>query len=311
MKTIITEAYGSVEEFKMAELEKPEVAGNEVLVAVHAVAVNRMDVKVRAGDFKKVIPLSFPIIFGWDISGTVKEVGERVEDFKVGDEVVGKAELKKPGGFAEYIVMEDKLLVNKPENVSYEDAAAVPLTSMTAWQMLKDKAEIEAGEKVFIHAGSGGVGSFAIQLAKYFGAEVTTTTSGKNVDFVKGLGADTVINYKEEDFSECKSEFDVVLDTLGGEILEKSYDVLKTGGRLVSIAGKPDKEVAEEKGVTAMYLNSSTKVDQLEKIIELVSEGKVKPAVGKIFPFSVEGVQEAHELSESGHARGKIIVKIK
>src|SRR5699024_12738113 len=127
-------------------------------------------------DFKKVIPMSFPIIFGWDISGTVKEAGELVEDFKVGDEVVGKAELKKPGGFAEYVVMEDKLLVNKPENISFEDAAAVPLTSMTAWQMLKDKAEIEAGEKVFIHAGSGGVGSFAIQLAKYFGAEVTTTT---------------------------------------------------------------------------------------------------------------------------------------
>lgn len=311
MKAIITEAYGGVEEFKTAELETPGVAGNEVLVEVHAVAVNRMDVKVRAGDFKKVIPLSFPIIFGWDISGTVKEVGELVEKFKAGDEVVGKAELKKPGGFAEYIVMEDKLLVSKPDNVSFEEAAAVPLTSMTAWQMLKDKAEIEAGEKVFIHAGSGGVGSFAIQLAKYFGAEVTTTTSGKNVEFVKDLGADTVINYREEDFSERKREFDVVLDTLGGEIQEKSYDVLKPGGRLVSIAGKPDKELAEEKGVTAMYLNSSTKVDQLEKIMGLVSEGKVKPAVGQIFPFSVEGVQEAHKLSESGHAKGKIIVKIK
>lgn len=311
MKTIITEAYGGLEEFKMAELEKPEVAGNEVLVEVHAVAVNRMDVKVRAGDFKKVIPLSFPIVFGWDISGTVTDVGELVEDFEAGDEVVGKAELKKRGGFSEYIVMEDKLLVNKPGNVTFEDAAAVPLTSLTAWQMLKDKAEIESGEKVFIHAGSGGVGSFAIQLAKHFGAEVTTTTSGKNVDFVKDLGADTVINYKEEDFSERKSEFDVVLDTLGGEIQEKSYDVLKQAGRLVSIAGKPDREVAEEKGITAMHLNSSTKIDQLEKIIELVSEGKVKPAVGNIFPFSVEGVQEAHKLSESGHARGKIIVKIK
>lgn len=255
MKTIITEAYGGLEEFKMAELEKPEVAGNEVLVEVHAVAVNRMDVKVRAGDFKKVIPLSFPIVFGWDISGAVTDVGELVEDFEAGDEVVGKAELKKRGGFSEYIVMEDKLLVNKPGNVTFEDAAAVPLKSLTAWQMLKDKAEIEAGEKVFIHAGSGGVGSFAIQLAKHFGAEVTTTTSGKNVDFVKDLGADTVINYKEEDFSERKSEFDVVLDTLGGEIQEKSYDVLKQAGRLVSIAGKPDREVAEEKGITAMHLN--------------------------------------------------------
>src|SRR5699024_10512026 len=256
-------------------------------------------------------PMSFPIIFGWDISGTVKEVGDLVTDFKAGDAVVGKAELKKPGGFAEYIVMENKLLVNKPENISFEDAAAVPLTSMTAWQMLKDKAEIKAGEKVLIHAGSGGVGSFGIQLAKYFGADVTTTTSGKNIDLVKDSGADTVIKYKEEDCYEHKSKFDVVLDTLGGEIQEKSYDVLKPGGRLVSIAGKPDKEAAEKKGVTAMYLNSSTKVDRLEKIMELVSKGKVKPAVGKIFPFSVEGVQEAHKLSESGHARGKIIVKIK
>lgn len=311
MKAIITEAYGGVEEFKMTELEKPEVTGNEVLVEVHAVAVNRMDVKVRAGDFKKVIPLSFPIVFGWDISGTVKEVGELVEDFKTGDEVVGKAELKKRGGFSEYIAMEDKLLVSKPENLTFEDAAAVPLTSMTAWQMLKDKADIKEGEKVLIHAGSGGVGSFAIQLAKYFGAEVATTTSGKNADLVKDLGADTVINYKEEDFSERKSEFDVVLDTLGGEIQEKSYDVLKPGGRLVSVAGKPDKEAAEEKDITAMHLNSSTKVDQLEKIIELVSEGKVKPVVGHTLPFSVEGVQEAHRLSESGHAKGKIVVKVK
>lgn len=292
MKAIITEAYGGVEEFKMTALERPVAEGNEVLVEVHAPAVNRMDVNVRAGDFKNVIPMSFPIIFGWDISGTVKEVGDLVTDFKAGDAVVGKAELKKPGGFAEYIVMENKLLVHKPENVSFEDAAAVPQTSMTAWQMLKDKADIKEGKKVLIHAGSDGVGSFAIQLAKYFGAEVATTTSGKNADFVKDLGADTVINYKEEDFSERKSAFDVVLDTLGGEIQEKSYDVLKPGTRLVSIAGKPDKEAAEEKGVTAMSLNSRTKIEQLEKIIELVSEGKVNPAVGSTFPFTVEGVQQ-------------------
>lgn len=311
MKTIITEAYGGVEEFKEAELETPEAKGNDVLVEVHSTAVNPMDVKVRAGEFKDMIPMSFPIIFGSDISGTVKAVGEQVEDFEPGDEIFAKAKLKAPGGFAEYTLIEDKLLIRKPDNVSFEDAAAVPLASQTAWQMLKDNADIKEGERVLIHAGSGGVGSFAIQLAKYFGADVATTTSGRNVDLVNDLGADTVINYKEEDFSERKAEFDVVLDTLGGEILEKSYDVLKQGGRLVSVAGQPDEKLAEEKGITVKYQNTKTNVEQLEKIMELVSEGTVKPAVGKTFPFTVEGVQEAHKLSESGHARGKIVVNVK
>ena len=311
MKAIITEAYGGVEEFKEAALEKPEAKGHDVLIEVHSVAVNPMDVKVRAGEFEDMIPMTFPIIFGSDISGTVKEVGNLVEDFKEGDEIFAKGKLKAPGGFAEYTLIEDKLLIRKPDNVSFKDAAAVPLASQTAWQMLKDNADVKDGEKVLIHAGSGGVGSFAIQIAKHFGAEVATTTSGRNVDLVKGLGADTIINYKEEDFSERKAEFDVVLDTLGGEILEKSYDVLKPGGRLVSVAGKPDEALAEDKGITVKYQNTKTKVEQLEKIMDLVSKGQVKPAVGNTFPLTVEGVREAHKLSESGHARGKIVVNVK
>lgn len=311
MKSVVVEAYGSVDEFKMTERQVPKVKGNEVLVEVHAVSVNPIDWKIRAGYLKEMMAFSFPIVFGWDVSGVVKEVGEQVNGFQSGDKVFAKADMTKPGGFAECIVVEDNLLVKNPQHVTFEEAAAIPLAGLTAWQMLSDHAKVNEGEKVLIHAGSGGVGSFAIQFAKYIGATVATTTSRKNTDFVKDLGADIVINYEEEDFAEQVAAYDVVLDTLGGDVLEKSYDILKQGGRLITIAGQPNEELAQERNIIATYINSSVNVEQLARVGGLVSEGTIKVAIAQVFPFREEGVREAHQLSETGHARGKIIVKVK
>lgn len=311
MKAVIIENYGSADEFKMVEQEAPRIKSNEVLIEVHAVSVNPFDWKLRAGHFKDVIHMTFPIVFGWDVSGVVKEAGKDVTEFQAGDEVFAKAALKKPGGFAEYMVIEERHLVKKPPSLSFEEAAGIPVAGIAAWQALFDYAELREGEKVLIHAGSGGVGSFAIQFAKHFGATVATTTSGKNIDYVKDLGADFVINYKEEDFADQGAVFDVVLDTLGGAAFEKSYDVLKEGGRLVTLVGEPDEELAKEKGITVTYVNSKANVEQLAIIGDLAAQGKVKIVISEVFPFSEEGVRKAHQLSESGHARGKIIVRVK
>lgn len=293
------------------EQQASKVTGNDVLIEVHAVAVNAIDWRIRSGQLQEMIPFSFPIVFGWDVSGIVKEVGEHVKDFQVGDEIVARADMNKPGGFSEYIVIEEQRLVKKPENITFENAAALPLTSLAAWQMLVDHAKVKEGEKVLIQAGSGGVGSFAIQFAKHFGADVTTTTSSDNFDLVKDLGADTVIDFQEEDFAERDTKYDIVLDTLGGDALDKSYGILKSGGRLVTIAGEPNEALAKENDVTVTYLNTEDNAEQLAAIIQLLSEEKIKVAIAEVFPFNESGIRDAHRLSESGYASGKVVVKVK
>ena len=310
MKAMIIEAYGSADLFKTAELPVPVLRENEVLLEVRAVSINPFDCKIRAGLAKDYLPYTFPIILGWDVSGVVKAIGVQTSAFQIGDEVFARVGIKKPGGLAEYCAVEEHLLVKKPENLSFEQAAAIPLAAMTAWQMLVDKAGIRKGELVLIQGGAGGVGSFAVQLAGHFGAAVTATASGKNVELVRSLGADRVIDYQKEDFTECGSKFDVILDTVGGHVLTRSYDLLKPGGRLVSIAGRIDNEIAVEKKITALYFSSTTKVEQLREIGTMVSEGSVKTLIAAIFPFTAKGVRNAHLLSESGHAGGKIVVKV-
>lgn len=311
MKSIVIEDYGDVNELKLVEGPTPRAKGNEVLVEVHAVSVNPFEWKVRAGYFKDFMPFTFPIVLGSDVSGVVKEVGEQVTDFQVGDEVFASADLFKPGSYADFILIEDRLLARKPHNVSFEEAAAIPVAGLTPWQSLADHAKLKEGETVLIHGGAGGVGIFAIQFAKHFGATVATTTSGKNVEFVRGLGADIVINYEEQHFGDQLAKFDVVLDTIGGDVLAKSYDVLKPGGRLVTIAGQSDEELAREKGITASMVMMATNVEQLATIANLVSEGKVKVVISERFPFTEEGVRKAHLLSQTGHVKGKIILKMK
>lgn len=310
MKAIIIEAYGDIGQFKEAELPEPEISANEVLVEVRAVGVNPIDWKIRAGYLQDYLPFDLPIVFGWDVSGVVKRVGALVTDFSAGDEVLARADLKKPGAFADLIAIEEAQLVKKPENMTFEEAAAIPLAGMTAWQMLYDKVNLKAGETVLIHGGAGGIGVFAVQLAKRSGAEVITTGSGRNKEFLAALGADQFIDYRQEDFQNAVAGVDAVVDLIGGDVLERSYNVLKRGGRLVSVAGRPDQERAKKMGITVSYLNSKIKIDQLEELVELVSTGELKVVLADVLPFTLDGVRQAHVLSENGHAPGKIIVKM-
>ncbi len=311
MKAIIIEAYGDIEQFKEADLPEPEITEQEVLVEVHAVAVNPIDWKIRAGYLQDYLPFDMPIVFGWDVSGVVKKVGAQVTDFSVGDGVLARADLKKPGAFAEMIAIEEAQLVKKPENLPFEEAAAIPLAGMTAWQMLFDKVNLTSGETVLIHGGAGGIGIFAVQLAKRAGAKVIATASSRNKDFLLALGADRFIDYQKEDFQKLVHGADAVLDLIGGDVLERSYKVLKRGGRLVSVAGQPNQEEAKKMGITASYLNSKIKIDQLEELAGLASAGELKIVLADVLPFTLDGVRQAHALSETRHARGKIIVKVK
>lgn len=311
MKAIIIEEYGDIEQFKEVDLPEPKIAGQEVLVEVHAVAVNPIDWKIRAGYLQDYLPFDMPIVFGWDVSGVVEKVGAQVADFRVGDRVLARADLKKPGAFAEMIAIEESQLVKKPEKLSFEEAAAIPLAGMTAWQLLFEKANLVAGETVLIHGGAGGIGLFAVQLAKRAGAHVITTASGRNKDFLLALGVDAFIDYRKEDFQSVVDGVDVVVDLIGGDVLDRSYKVLKQGGRLVSVAEKPDQEKAKRMGITASYLNSKIKLAQLEELAGLAAAGELKVELADVLPFTLEGVKQAHALSETRHVRGKIIVKVK
>lgn len=243
MKAAYISRYGNIDDVQFDEQPKPSLTEDAVLVKVHAASINPLDLRVLEGEFKAILPVKFPFILGNDFAGTVVEVGSKVTQFKAGDEVYAKTDLN--GAFAEYTVVQQSSLALKPQNISMEQAAALPLVALTSWQALVEIAKVKAGQKVLIHAGSGGVGSIAIQLAKSIGATVATTTSAKNSGWVKELGADIIIDYKTMDFEQELKDYDVVLDTQGGKTLEKSLNVLKRGGRLISISGPPDHAFAE------------------------------------------------------------------
>lgn len=310
MKAIVIEKYGEAEELIEKELPKPAVKANQVLIEMRATSINPIDWKLRAGYMKDAIPFEFPLILGWDAAGIVSEVGEEVSDFKVGDEVFARPAMEN-GTYAEYVAVDENLVALKPENLTFQEAASTPLAGLTAWQCLVDFGEIKAGDKVFIQAGSGGVGSFAIQIAKSFGAYVISTASGKNEAFLKELGVDEFINYETTDFAEVVKDADIVVDTMGGEILEKSHDIVKKGGRLVSIAGEPNAEKAKANGIKAesLWLNPNGK--QLAELGELMEQGKVKSHIGHTFSLSAEGLRDAHKLSATHHAKGKIVIEVK
>ncbi|KMM38267.1 NADP-dependent oxidoreductase [Guptibacillus hwajinpoensis] len=308
MKAVVIEQYGGKDQLHEKELESPSPEKNQVVVESYATSINPIDWKLREGYLKEMLPFNFPIVLGWDISGVIKEVGEDVKDFKVGDRVFARPATTANGTYAEEVVVDDHLLARIPDSISFEEAASVPLVGLTAWQCLIDFADLQKGEKVLIHAGAGGVGSFAIQLAKYKGAFVATTASGKNEEYLKSIGADLVINYREQDFSEVVEEYDVVLDTMGGDIQDKSFSVLRGNGRLVSIVGEPDKNKAKEMGVRSGNVWLEPNGEQLKEIASLMDRGEIKASIGHRFPFGEEGIREAHALSESHHARGKIVI---
>lgn len=310
MKAIVIEQYGAAEELIEKELPKPVIKDNQVLIEMHATSINPIDWKVREGYMKEGMTFDFPLILGWDAAGVVSEVGENVTKFKVGDEVFARPAMEN-GTYSEYVAVEEDLVALKPQQVSFEEAASVPLAGLTAWQCIVDFGKIKAGDKILIHAGSGGVGSFGIQIAKSLGAYVLSTASGKNEAFLKELGVDEFINYETTDFTDVVKDVDLVVDTMGGEILQKSLDVVKPDGRLVSIAGQPDAEKAKANHITAesLWLNPNGK--QLAELGELMEKGKVNTHIGHTFPLTAEGLREAHELSETHHAKGKIVVTIK
>ncbi|MDS7944698.1 NADP-dependent oxidoreductase [Acinetobacter sp. V110_1] len=329
MKAAYISHYGNIDNVQFDEQTKPSVTNDTVLVKVHAASINPLDLRVLEGEFKAILPVKFPFILGNDFAGTVVEVGSKVTQFKVGDEVYAKTDLN--GAFAEYTVVQQSSLALKPQNISMEQAAALPLVALTSWQALVEIAKVKAGQKVLIHAGSGGVGSIAIQLAKSLGATVATTTSAKNSGWVKELGADIIIDYKTMDFEQELKDYDVVLDTQGGKTLEKSLNVLRRGGRLISISGPPDHAFAEvinpnwflkcvipmlswsirhkakKLGITYSFLFMQPNGQYLSKITELVEAGKIKPVVDQTYDFIQ--IKEALQYVNTGRAKGKVVLQ--
>lgn len=310
MKAIVIDEYGGADKLKEKDLERPEPESDEVLIKLHATAINPIDWKLRYGYLKEKISFDFPIVLGWDAAGVVEKVGKKVNSFNKGDRVFVRPETSNRGTYAEYTTAKEKLIAKIPDNISFKEAAAVPLAGLTAYQCLTDVGKLDSGEKVLVHAGAGGVGSLAIQIAKNLGAYVATTGSTKNVDFLKSLGADEIIDYTKADFFDLLNDYDLVVDTLGGEIQEQSFQVLKEGGRLVSLVKDPDQEKAKQFGVEAKFHWLEPNGKELEILAEMMENKTLDPVVGTTFPFSAAGLKEAHELSETHHARGKIIIEI-
>ena len=332
MKAFSLDRYGKTAQLRLAALPEPELGEDEVLVDVHAASINVLDSKIRNGEFKQLLPYRLPVILGNDVAGTVVRVGSRVRQFKPGDEVYARPDARRMGGFAERIAMNERDVAIKPRSVSMEEAASLPLVALTAWQVLVERADVQKGQRVFIHAGSGGVGTVAIQLAKHLGAFVATTTSTGNVAWVKALGADVVIDYRKEDFVTTLRDYDVVINSLGSDVLEKSVRVLKPGGKLISISGPPDpafgqqigaswpmtqimrllsrriRVLAKHRGVSYSFLFMRASGEQLSEITALVDAGILRPVIDRIFPF--ESLNEAMSYVDKGRAKGKVVVKV-
>ena len=304
MKAIRIHQYGGPEVLAQVEMQRPTPGPNEVLIKVQAASVNPIDWKLRAGYVKDVFPLTFPSTLGWDVSGTVEEAGATVTQFKRGDEVYA---LLEGGGYAEYATAKETVVARKPRTLDHIQAAAVPVAGLTAWQTLFEVAQLSAGQKVLIHAAAGGVGNFAVQFAKARGAHVIGTASSKNQAFLRESGVDTAVDYQKTRFEEVVRDVDVVLDTIGGDTLERSFKVLKKGGILVSLVQPPSQESATKYGVRALFYGAHASSSDLAEIAKLIDNGKVKPVVETVLPLAE--ARRAHELSQSGHTRGKIVLK--
>ena len=333
MNSYTVNRYGKKEKLHLTTMPEPVVKEKDVLVQIHAAGVNLLDSKIRNGEFKIFLPYKPPFILGHDVAGVITKVGSGVTKFKVGDEVYSRPADFRIGTFAEYISVNESDIALKPKNISMEEAASIPLVGLTVWQALVEKANLKKGQKVFIQAGSGGVGTFAIQFAKHLGALVATTTSAGNIALVKSLGADAVIDYKSEDFETKLKEYDVVLNSQDKKTLEKSLRILKPNGKVISLSGPPDldfgkqinanvflkivmrllsagiKRKAKTLGINFSFLFMRAEGNQLSQITKLIESGAIQPVVDKVFPF--EQTNEAMEYVESGRAKGKVVIKVK
>ena len=308
MKAVRIRKYGGPEVLQYEDAPRPHPQAGEVLVRVHAAGVNPIDWKVREGYMKDFWSHEFPLILGWDLSGVVEEVGPRVSQFNKGDEVYSLPDPTRNGAYADYVVVRESELALKPHSLHHIRAAAVPLAALTAWQSLFDTAQLESGQRVLIHAGSGGVGHFAVQLAKWKGAYVFATASTKNQDLLRKLGVDKPIDYTQQRFEDVARNIDIVLDTIGGETQERSWSVLKKRGNLVSLVQPPSEEKAEELGVRAAIIGAQPNGEQLAEIAKIIDSGKLSPIIERILPLSE--ARRAHELSQSGHTHGKIALRV-
>jgi NADPH:quinone reductase-like Zn-dependent oxidoreductase len=308
MKAVRIHEYGGPEVLKYEDAPRPQPAPDEVLIRVHAAGVNPVDWKVRAGYAKDRLKYKMPFIPGWDVSGVVEETGLDTVRLKVGDEVYSRPDISRDGSYAEYMVVRESETALKPKSIDHVQAAAIPLTSLTAWQALFDAANLTAGQKVLIHGAAGGVGTFAVQFAKLKGAHVIGTASKKNHEYLRSLGAEETIDYNTTKFEDVVHDVDVVLDTITGETTERSWKVLKKGGILVSILQPPSREKAAAHGVRCAHVFVQPKVEQLNEIAKLVDTGKLKVIVEKVFPLWE--ARAAQELSATGHVRGKIVIRI-
>lgn len=333
MKSFTVNRYSKKEKLQLTETAEPLVKDNDVLVQVYATGVNLLDAKIRNGEFKIFLPYKTPFTLGHDVAGVVIKIGSRVSKFKVGDEIYARPSDNRIGTFAEYISIDESDVALKPKNLSMEEASSIPLVGLTAWQALIEKGNLKKEQKVFIQAGSGGVGTFAIQLAKHFGATVATTASSANIDLVKSLGADIVIDYKNEDFESILKDYDLVLNSQDTKTLEKSLRILKPNGKVISISGPPDtdfadsislpwylklimkmlslgiKNKARRLGVDYSFLFMRADGNQLSVITKLINGGIIKPVIDKVFTF--DQTNEALAYVEAGRSKGKVVIRVK
>jgi NADPH:quinone reductase-like Zn-dependent oxidoreductase len=326
MKALQIVKYGDLKDsLAIGEIEKPSVKPNDILVAVKAASINPIDYKIVEGKLKDMLTLNLPVTVGYDVSGVVVEKGSDFLNFEIGDEVYARVPQEQMGTIAEFVAVNNELVSLKPENISFEQASGLPLTGLTAIQAL-EKVGIKEDDRILIHAGSGGVGSFAIQFAKAKGAIVYTTTSTKNIDWVKALGADRVIDYKTEDYKEVAVDLDIVFDTLGGDYTFDAFRIIKEGGKVTTIVGPPDEKTAaqmgmmdyklpeklskliEEKSAVYKYTWMQPNAKQLNDIKRMVEEGTIKPIVDLIYSFE-DGIN-AFEYLATGSAKGKVIITL-
>ena len=334
MRAFVVERYGDADSVRAGDVPDPQVGDDDVLVRIHAASVNPLDLKTRDGDFKAILPYRVPFVLGNDLAGVVVAVGTGVTRFAVGDEVYARPDKDRIGTFAELIAIGQDDVAIKPTTLTMEEAASIPVVALASWQALVERANVQPGQQVLIHAGAGGVGTIAIQLAKHLGANVATTASTSNIDLVRGLGADVVVDYKKQAFETILHDYDVVLDTLGGDTLNKSLQVLKPGGNVISIVGPPDPAFAKELGanlivklamtalsfrtrqrarrhhLTYSFLFMRASGDQLRELTALIDAATIRPVVDKVFPF--ESTRDALAYVEEGRTKaGKVVIRMK
>jgi NADPH:quinone reductase-like Zn-dependent oxidoreductase len=314
MRAAQMDEYGGISVIKIrADAPKPAADEGQVLIEVRAASLNAIDSGIRQGYLQQMLPLSFPVTLGGDFSGVVAELGQGVSEFKIGDEVYGQASvfLGGSGTLAEFAAAKAVFTGYKPKSIIFPEAAALPLTGVSATQALIEHMDLKAGQKILVHGGAGGIGTYAIQIAKYLGAYVATTASAKDIDYVEELGADEVIDYKSQVFEDLLHDYDAVLDTVGsaGDTYARSFRVLKKGGTLVSMLEQPNEELMAQYGVNAIYQFTQPTTERLAKLAELVDQGVVKVYIDKTFPL--EQISDAFSYRETGNPRGKVVVEIK